>query len=148
MTGPATTGLHGEQRPSRFNAMWRAVSDWVRGESASGISCGADEEIERIARDVGMTSSELRATVKQGNAAADLLLERLAALDLDPAEVAEVGPETFRDLQRVCALCESKRRCARDLGHDAAAPQWKDYCPNAQTLIALDALPWACRREW
>jgi hypothetical protein len=30
---------------------------------------------------------------------------------------------------------------------DPAAPQWQDYCPNAQTLIALNVLPWASRRE-
>jgi hypothetical protein len=27
-------------------------------------------------------------------------------------------------------------------------PSWKDYCPNAQTLTALSALPWAVRQEW
>ena len=95
-----------------------------------------------------MTPDELRAMVQRGPGAADLLLEHMAALDLDPAEVAQVGPETFRDLQRVCSQCESKRCCVRDLAHDATAPQWQDYCPNAQTLIALDALPWASRREW
>jgi hypothetical protein len=138
----------GEERRSRFDAMWRVLSDWVRGPSGSGISCCGEAEIERIARDVRMTPAELRAMANRGPEAAELLLERMAALDLEPAEVAQVGPETFRDLQRVCSLCESKRRCVRDLAHDAAAPQWQDYCPNAQTLMALDALPWASRREW
>ena len=41
---------------------------------------------------------------------------------------------TFQDLQRVCAMCESHRRCARDLARDSAIPAWKDYCPNAATL--------------
>ncbi|HUI14940.1 MAG TPA: DUF6455 family protein [Xanthobacteraceae bacterium] len=95
-----------------------------------------------------MTPAELRAVARSGPGAADLLLERMAALDLDPAEVAEIGPQTFRDLQRVCSLCDSKRRCARELARDAAAPQWQDYCPNAQTLMALNVLPWASRREW
>jgi hypothetical protein len=31
---------------------------------------------------------------------------------------------------------------------DSAMPAWQDYCPNAQTLIALDVLPWTSRREW
>jgi len=105
-------------------------------------------EVERIARDVRMTPAELRAIAKRGPEAADLLLRRMAALDLDPAEVSQVGPQTFRDLQRVCSLCESKRRCARDLARDSAMPAWQDYCPNAQTLIALDVLPWTSRREW
>ena len=138
----------GEERRSRFGAMWRVLSDWVRGPSASGVSCCGELDIERIARDVRMSPTELRAVAKQGPEAAKLLLERMAVLDLDPVEVAQVGPQTFRDLQRVCSLCESKRRCMRDLSHDAAAPQWQDYCPNAQTLMALDVLPWASRREW
>ena len=119
-----------------------------QGAFRARVSCCGEVEIERIARDVRMSPTELRAVAKQGPEAANLLLERMAVLDLDPAEVAQVGPETFRDLQRVCSLCESKRRCMRDLAHDAAAPQWQDYCPNAQTLMALDALPWASRREW
>jgi hypothetical protein len=137
----------GEERRSPFEAVWRVLSDWARGPSASEVCCG-ELEIERIARDVRLTPAELRAVAKHGSAAADLLLERMAALDLDPAEVAQVGPQTFRDLQRACSLCESKRRCARELARDAAAPQWQDYCPNAQTLMALDVLPWASRREW
>ncbi len=138
----------GEQNRSRFKAMWRVLSDWVRGPSGSTVACCGELEIARIARDVRMSPADLRAVAKQGPGAANLLLERMAVLDLDPAEVAQVGPQTFRDLQRVCSLCESKRRCTRDLAHDATAPQWEDYCPNAQTLMALDVLPWASRREW
>jgi hypothetical protein len=138
----------GEERRSPFEAIWRVLSDWVRGPSASEVSCCGEVEIERIARDVRMTPAELRAVAKRGPKAANLLLRRMAALDLDPAEVSQVGPQTFRDLQRVCSLCESKRRCVRDLAHDPTMPQWQDYCPNAQTLMALDVLPWASRREW
>ena len=105
----------GEEKRSSFEALWRVLSDWVTGRSPSWGSCCGELEIERIARDVRMTPAELRAVAKRGPEAADLLLERMAALDLDPAEVAQVGPQTFRDLQRVCSLCESKRRCVRDL---------------------------------
>ncbi len=124
------------------------LSNWLKGPSVPGVLCCGELEIERIARDVRMTPADLRAVAKRGPEAANLLLRRLAALDLDPAEVAQVGPQTFRDLQRTCSLCESKRRCVRDLAHDSAAPEWQDYCPNAQTLMALDVLPWASRREW
>ena len=57
-------------------------------------------------------------------------------------------PETFRDLQRICTLCESHRQCAHDLLRDADNPKWEHYCPNVDTLKALNALPWASRREW
>jgi hypothetical protein len=33
------------------------------------------------------------------------------------------------------------------LVHDAQNPAWREYCPNAQTLMSLDALPWSARRE-
>ena len=34
------------------------------------------------------------------------------------------------------------------LARDSADPAWQDYCPNAATLMALNALPWRARREW
>jgi len=45
-------------------------------------------------------------------------------------------------------MCNCHRRCARDLACDPLDPVWKDYCPNTQTLTALNALPWAVRQEW
>ena len=65
----------------------------------------------------------------------------MAALDLDPEEVSQTEPRTFQDLQRVCTLCDDHRRCARDLSRNSAIPAWKDYCPNAETLMALSAMP-------
>jgi hypothetical protein len=72
----------------------------------------------------------------------------MAALDLDPAEVAHAFPVTSHDLQRVCTLCADKRRCMRDLSRNPDDPHWKDYCPNAETLGDFNAMPWASRREW
>jgi len=138
----------GGERRSPFAAMLRWCRDWARADPASQLSCCGEAEVERIARDIRMTPSELRAVVRRGPKSADLLLRRMAALDLDPMEVTQVGPQTFHELQRACALCESKRRCARDLARDSAIPAWKDYCPNAATLMALDVLPWTSRSEW
>jgi hypothetical protein len=76
------------------------------------------------------------------------LERRLAALDLDREEVLQTEPGVFRDLQRVCSFCTSKKQCARDLTKAPCATTWKSYCPNSGTLLALDAMPWASRREW
>ena len=95
-----------------------------------------------------MSASELRAIMKLGPEAADLLQRRMAALDLDPKEVSRIEPETLRDLQRVCTLCKSHRRCARDFAGKAATETWNEYCPNTDTLAALSAMPWVARREW
>ena len=105
-------------------------------------------EKEQIARDIGVSSDELRQFAKCDSHAADLLQERMTALDLAPDEVARVSPETMRDMQRLCTLCKKHRRCSRDLARNASDPVWKDYCPNLETLTSLDALPWAARNEW
>jgi hypothetical protein len=47
-----------------------------------------------------MTPSEFRAVAIHGPRSADLLLHRMAVLNLDPAQVTDVGPHTYRDLQR------------------------------------------------
>ena len=138
----------GQKSWSPVDAILQWCRDWTRRGSASELKCFGEEEVERIAKDVGVSASELRTLARFGPEAADLLLRRMAALDLDRNEVARTEPGTFQDLQRVCTMCESHRRCARDFARDSANPEWKDYCPNAATLIALSALPWAARREW
>jgi hypothetical protein len=70
------------------------------------------------------------------------------ALDLDRDEVVRTEPATFRDLQRVCTMCGHHRRCAHDLAYDPLDPEWKNYCPNEQTLKALSAMPGMVRQEW
>jgi hypothetical protein len=45
-------------------------------------------------------------------------------------------------------MCKSHGRCARDLARDANDPAWESYCPNCQTLEALNELPWASRSEF
>jgi len=125
---------------------WQA---WTgNGPAFANPSCSAESEVERIATDIGMSAAELRELARLGPQSADLLMNRMAALDLDRKEVEHVQPGTFRDLQRICTMCESHRQCARDLAHDSGNPKWEDYCPNVATLKALNALPWSSRREW
>lgn len=128
-------------------AFWQQCRQWADTRAVSELTCCGDE-IERIAGDFRMSASELRTIASKGSHAADLLLRRMAALDLDRNEVARTYGPVFQDLQRVCVTCQRRRRCTHDLVRDAAIPAWKDYCPNAATLVALDALPWTSRREW
>jgi hypothetical protein len=125
---------------------WR---EWTRRSSARfELKCCGEDEVERMAKDIGLSSSELRRLASLGPDSADLLLRRMAALDLDRNEVSQTEPRTFHDLQRVCTMCKHHRRCRGDLAHDADDPAWHDYCPNASTLMALNALPWRARSEW
>ncbi len=139
----------GKKRWSLIDAISKWWLNWTERRSAlSELRCYAEEEIERSAKDLGVSAAEIHKLVSRGPEAANLLLRRMAALDLDRNEVSRAQPQDFRDLQRVCTLCESRRRCVRDLARDAADPAWQDYCPNAETLMALNALPWMSRREW
>jgi hypothetical protein len=129
-----------------------AVVQWMWDQSRSNTlaqlrSC-AEKEVESIARDTGISASDFRVLVSLGPNASDLLERRMALLNLNPVEVSEIAPQTFRDLQRVCSFCQSHRRCRRDLARDPGKPEWKDYCPNVETLMALGKLPWESRREW
>jgi len=108
----------------------------------------ADDDAECIAKDLGVSTAELYRLARSDSKGADLLLQRMAALDLDCKEVARLEPATMHDLQRLCTLCSRRKRCARDLARTPLDPMWKDYCPNVATLLALDAMPWAARREW
>jgi len=130
----------------------RDILQWIWDRSQSNDlndlqACG-EREVERMARDAGLSAAEFRALASLGPNAPDLCERRMVVLDLDPIEVSATEPQTFHDLQRVCSFCESHRRCLRDLARDPSNSAWKDYCPNAVTLMALHALPWASRREW
>jgi hypothetical protein len=131
---------------------FRRILDWcrarIKSDSDSEFSCCCETEIERIARDLRMSAAELRAAAKRGPNTADLLLRRMAALDLDPNEVGRIEAATFRDLQRVCTLCKSHRRCARDFARNAPIAAWEGYCANTDTLMALNGMPCRSRGEW
>ena len=142
--------LHHDTRhrsPAEVIADW--WHDWRANTArSSGLDACSDIEVDRMARDIGLSASELQRLVNRGPHAADLLLCRMAALNLDREEVAEVDRATFLDLQRVCSNCDCKGRCKRELARDPDDPAWEDYCPNVATLKMLDALPWSSRRAW
>jgi len=145
--GDQTSTLH-QEKPSQSPV--RNFLDWCRAQlkSESEFGCRCDAEIERMARDIRMSPSEFRAAASRGPKSANLLMRRMAALDLDPNEVGRIEPAAFRDLQRVCTLCKSRRRCARDFARNAPTSAWDRYCPNSDTLAALSGTPWRSRQEW
>ena len=57
---------------------WR---DWTRRSAARlELKCRGEDEVERMAKDVGVSTSELRRLASLGPDSADLLLHRMAAL--------------------------------------------------------------------
>jgi hypothetical protein len=125
----------------RWYRNWRAAR-----KGAVELQCAGAAEVERIAQELGFSSSELRSLVSHPDEH-QLLAQRMARLRLQSSVFAEPDPATSRDLQRVCAMCGFKYRCARDLaveGFDPAWQEWRDYCPNATTLSALGAFGKDC----
>jgi hypothetical protein len=117
-----------------ISAWWR---NWTRFDPVTNPTCCLDGEVERLANDIGMPVTEVRRLAKEGPEAADLLLQRMAALKLDRKKIGQLEPQTFRDLQRVCTLCESRRQCSLDLTLELANSHWESYCPNVATLRTL-----------
>jgi hypothetical protein len=136
MTAPRRTWPF-VSRIGRWYRNWR-----VARQGAFELQCAGAAEVTRIAQDLGVSSGELHRLVRRPDERA-LLARRMALLHLEPGAFSRSEPATFRDLQRMCALCGVRERCAADLedqGRDPAWQEWRDYCPNATTLSALAAL--------
>jgi hypothetical protein len=119
-----------------------AIADWVnkyRNTIARNNElgqCGPDE-VMRIAKDLGVSPTQLREFVRKGPDAADLLSKMLIALHVDPKVLANSDPLAMRELQQLCITCGDKKRCKHELANGTAAEHFRDFCPNAMTLDAL-----------
>jgi hypothetical protein len=95
------------------------------------------QQAQAIARDVGVSRSDLSALAGKWPDSADLLTRRTTALGIDPAALTRSYPAVARDLSKTCSLCEAKRQCRSDLAAAPVNPRVHDYCPNSDTLTAL-----------
>lgn len=93
-------------------------------------------ELERLAKQLGMTPRGVHQLVDFGPDAVALLYRRLATLGITRADVERIASGLARDLERTCACCDRKQACKSDLDSRPDAPDWRDYCPNA---IALES---------
>jgi hypothetical protein len=97
------------------------------------------DEFEQIARDLNLSTSGLYVLSSKAGLTGDLLKRRLAEFKLSAELVREHHPEVLRDLQRVCGNCTSTRRCASEFEQAIRQGERSDYCPNTQTLRALES---------
>jgi hypothetical protein len=116
---------------------WR---NWTNSRAALfEVESLGDAELARVADDAGLSASQLRTLAGKWPDSADLLSQRLAALQLDEAAVRQTEPGVLRDLERVCSLCREKPHCGHDIDRNPIDPEWRTYCPNVETLDALEA---------
>ena len=111
------------------------LRDWWRRRSE--LDTMDPEELERTARDLGITGPELKELAVRGPDAAHLLYERMRVLGLTKIDVERVAQGLMRDMERTCACCDEKGVCERDLAARRDDPSWGGYCPNAVVLTAV-----------
>jgi hypothetical protein len=130
------SGLQGAPLIRAFFRWWRRCD--LQNAAVAELSNLGSEEIGRVARDVGVSSAELRTLAGKWPDSAELLSRRLIQLNLDEKILRRQAPQVLRDMQRVCTLCASKRQCERDFAYRSSDASWRAYCPNSQTLAALE----------
>lgn len=126
------TAVNGGRPDGPFRRLLRRWQNWRAARAGLDELASAGREAGNIARDVGVSTADLYAIAGASPDSADQLEQRMRALHLDP-----VGDAALRDLERTCTLCGAKRRCERDLAQAPDDPVWQSYCPNVQTLQAL-----------
>jgi hypothetical protein len=91
-------------------------------------------ELARIASELNVPTADLDKLVHQGPHSSDELLQLLTLLGLDKNALAKTQPLALRDMTRVCASCQQKRQCNRDLSTGASAQHYEEYCLNAPAI--------------
>ncbi|HXX09783.1 MAG TPA: hypothetical protein VEJ43_17140 [Pseudolabrys sp.] len=131
-----------QSRNSVVKSVLDAVADWVRryhsalkrNNELAGI--GANE-VAAIAKDLGISATQLRELASKGARASQPLRKLLVALDVDPKELEKIDARVARDMQWLCVTCSKKAQCNHDLSTGVAAETFRKICPNAMALDAI-----------
>ena len=97
-------------------------------------------EVDRLAGDMGLSGDELRSLARKGTFNALLLDQRMAALGLTKADVDRTAFGLMRELERTCCHCPEQKACAKELAEAPGGSGWKSYCPNVQSLAAVQGV--------
>jgi hypothetical protein len=117
-----------------------SASRWIRNTLAKHADEAALQdsgEQQRIASDLNLSVSELHTLCARDGGSMKLLQERMSQLHLDKNAIKREHPAVVRDLEKVCALCDSDAKCSRDFKQNTDPKGWTEYCPNASTLEEL-----------
>ena len=123
----------------RVESLINTFADWLtHRRDLSEVRRMDTTEFDRIAGDLRVSPGELDTLVRRGPHAADELPRLLKALGINEADLARTEPLVLRDMERVCAMCASKKQCDRDLAAGTSAEHYEGYCLNAPTIDSLD----------
>jgi hypothetical protein len=130
--------------PASHNHHWSIFKAWKDWKAAClgfpDSDVCSEAELKRCADYLGIPVAQLRWVPSDGPEPISLLVRRMEALSLNSDEVAHIEPDTFQVLRQRCIRCKARGRCALDLADEVADPgwqNWRDYCPNATTLMML-----------
>jgi uncharacterized protein YjiS (DUF1127 family) len=113
------------------------LADWIRHQrERAELDSMQGPELQRLARDVGVSTYDLERLVDEGHDP-EQLSAMLKAIGLDEAALKRMQPAAMRDLQRLCSLCEVSGQCQRALKAGTAASRYHEFCVNADTFDAL-----------
>jgi uncharacterized protein YjiS (DUF1127 family) len=128
-----------ESKPyPRVEFLINCFADWLKHRRELHELRQMDRsEFDRIAGDLRVAPDDLEELVRRGPRAADELPQMLRALGINEASLERAQPLVLRDMERVCAMCNHKRECDRDLAASTAAQHYEEYCLNAPTIDQL-----------
>ena len=101
-----------------------AVAEWVSiyrhtfGCLHNEFGLCEPDEVMRMAKEIGLTPSQLRELASEGPGTANLLKNMLVALHVDPKVLADTDPFIRRELQWLCLTCSNKKRCEHELARE------------------------------
>jgi hypothetical protein len=127
-----------DHSPSILERLIQTFSDWLAHRRELNEMYQLDpSEFGRIASDLQISPADLNELVRQGPYAADELPKLLSALGIKTDDLARIEPMVLHDMERVCALCNHKRECDRDLAAGTSSEHYEGYCTNASTIAGL-----------
>jgi len=119
---------------SIINKLVEVFGNWLRHRREIREIRDLDSaEFAKIAHELCITPADLDTFVRQGPHAVDELPKLLMALGIDEKALSRTQPLVLRDMARVCASCQQKHQCDRDLGAGTSAQRYEEYCLNAST---------------
>lgn len=125
----------------------QGMQDALMAKAAAEAFDAARGNVSAAARMLGITRAQLTYWLKKRGCqstenqwvAARHLLRLIHAIGLDGASIEQAEPQLYQSMQQKCMLCEDCERCDLDLTQGTSGLHFRDYCPNSDTLVTLQA---------
>jgi hypothetical protein len=120
---------------TKLHISWRRLVNDCK--ATIKLAAHPPDELQHLAQGIPLSPAAQRLASCSHPDPTELMPRRLQQLGLDPAYLKVDRTATYRDLERVCAVCKDWRRCARDLANDDVQAGMNGYCLNAFTIDTL-----------